>query len=796
MTSAAILPAGEQSLQVGSSKSGCGAVVLGGDHQGLGIVRSLGRHNIPVVVIDDQFSIARFSKYTTRAISVPDLRDEKRTVDTVLEIGRRLSLNGWVLYPTRDETVAAFARYRQILAEVFRVPTPDWSTTQWVWDKRKTYRLAGELNIPTPSTWYLSEVADLDRIGTEPPFVIKPAIKEHFFYDTKAKAWRANSRAELHAMFLQAAALVGQGEVIVQDLIPGDGSQQFAYCAFFKQGRAVGRMVVRRTRQHPLEFGRASTFVETIDLPQIIEPSERFLRAIDYYGLVELEYKLDARTGEYKLLDVNGRTWGYHTLGIGAGVDFPYMIFADQVGDPVAPCQGRVGVKWVRLLTDIPTGILEIAGRRQSLRSYLRSLRGVQVESMFCWEDLRPAIAEIAFLPYLSFKKGLMSSLLPPKPIDAQPRRHASGPKSMGNFGSRSISSESPRLDSKTQLRIREVDPIGDPAWSELVARHPRATIFHTRGWLEALKRTYGYEPLAFTTSSNTEAPSNGLVFCRVSSWLTGHRIVSVPFTDHCEPLVSSVEELGSILGALRDEREGHHWSYIEVRPAEFDLGSSPGLNLSKSFCLHRLDLRPSLDQLFRGFHKDCIRRKIRRAEREGLIHEEGRSQSLLERFYHLIVLTRRRQNVPPQPLSWFRNLVECLGDCLTFHIASRRGEPVAGILTLKHGTTLVYKYGCSDHRFNNLGGTQLIFWQAICEAKRDGLEELDMGRSEWTNRGLLRFKDRWGATRSVLTYWRFGGGSTALASAWNTHAVRWVLGHMPNGLLTTTGNLLYKHLG
>ena len=118
---------------------------------------------------------------------------------------------------------------------------------------------------------------------------------------------------------------------MIQDLIPGDGQQQFAYCAFFKEGKAIGSMVVGRRRQHPPEFGRASTFVETIELAPLEELSERFLRAINYYGLVELEYKLDPRDGQYRLLDVNGRTWGYHTLGFGAGVDFPYMLFADQV---------------------------------------------------------------------------------------------------------------------------------------------------------------------------------------------------------------------------------------------------------------------------------------------------------------------------------------------------------------------------------------------------------------------------------------------------------------------------------
>ncbi len=383
-----------------------GAVIIGGDYQGLGIVRSLGQRKVPICVIDDERSIARFSKYATYSVRVDSLRDEQRTVDHILAIGRRLGLEGWVLYPTREETVAAFARHRPTLRGFFRVPTPDWNTTQWFWDKRNTYRRAQELGIPTPSTWYITDVSELEKIDSDPPFVIKPAIKEHFIYSTKVKAWRANSRAELRELFLRAAQLVGPDEVMIQSMIPGDGNQQFAYGAFFKEGRALGSMVVRRARQHPPDFGRSSTYVETIELPLLEQLSERFLQAINYYGLVEMEYKLDLRDQQYKLLDVNGRTWGYHTLGFGAGVDFPLMLYADQVGELVEPRRGRAGVKWIRLVTDLPTGILEILGGRQNWQLYLQSLLGFDVESVFSWEDPMPGLVELALIPYLAVKRG------------------------------------------------------------------------------------------------------------------------------------------------------------------------------------------------------------------------------------------------------------------------------------------------------------------------------------------------------------------------------------------------------
>jgi predicted ATP-grasp superfamily ATP-dependent carboligase len=390
----------------GGANSTIGAVVVGGDYQGLGIVRSLGLQNIPVCVIDDEHSISRYSRFTTHSITVPDLRDERRTVDIVLETGKRLNLLGWVLYPTREETVAAFARYRSLLTPFFRVPTPQWDTTQWCWDKRKTYSMANELGIPTPQTWYPKTTEELEQITGDPPYAIKPAIKEHFIYATKVKAWRADDRTELRKLFERAVAQVGPGEVMIQELIPGNGTQQFAYCAFFKNRQAIGSMVVRRSRQHPPEFGRASTFVETIDLPILEELSVRFLSAIDYYGLVEMEFKLDHRNGEYKLLDVNGRTWGYHSIGRSAGVDFPYMLFADLMGDPVLPKRAHPGVKWIRLITDVPTTALEILRGRQGWRAYVRSMHRIDVESVFNRNDILPGLMELALFPYLAVKRG------------------------------------------------------------------------------------------------------------------------------------------------------------------------------------------------------------------------------------------------------------------------------------------------------------------------------------------------------------------------------------------------------
>jgi D-aspartate ligase len=384
-----------------------GAVVIGGDHQGLGIARSLGRRGIPVHVIDDETSIARASRFVQHVTRVRELRSPSSLLDALALARRRVGRPGWVIYPTRDENVAAVSANREALQADFRVPTPGMASIRSVWDKRETYRLAGQLSIPIPRTWFPRTETDLAAINMDAPLVVKPAIKEHFFYTTRAKAWRADTRVELAGSFRRAAEIVGDGEVIVQELIPGGGEEQYAYCALFCDGRAIATMTVRRRRQHPSDFGRASTYVETISLPDLAAPSLRFLDAIGYYGLVELEFKRDPRDGAYKLLDVNARTWGYHTLGPAAGVDFPYLMFLDQLGERVDEVHARPGVRWVRLATDLPNAVRDIRSGTLRSRDYLRTLFAVNTEAVFSLRDPLPGLYEIALLPYLAVRRGL-----------------------------------------------------------------------------------------------------------------------------------------------------------------------------------------------------------------------------------------------------------------------------------------------------------------------------------------------------------------------------------------------------
>jgi len=152
--------------------------------------------------------------------------------------------------------------------------------------------------------------------------------------------------------------------------------------------------------------------------------------------------------------------------------------------------------------------------------------------------------------------------------------------------------------------------------------------------------------------------------------------MVSLPFTDHCEPLVEGPEEGKEVLSSLQCTLGREKFKYIELRPLSANLLRETGLQQSNSFCFHALDLHAELGELFGRLQKDSIQRKIRRAEREALLLRGGRSDTLLKKFYRLFVQTRRRHRVPPQPINWFQNVVTCLATGSKFVLLRKRAVP------------------------------------------------------------------------------------------------------------------------
>ena len=345
-------------------------------------------------------------------------------------------------------------------------------------------------------------------------------------------------------------------------------------------------------------------------------------------------------------------------------------------------------------------------------------------------------------------------------------------------------------------MSVHAIDPLTDGRWDRLVEGHAQATAFHEKAWLQALARTYGFRPMALTTASPGQPLADGVAFCHVSSWLTGSRMVSLPFADHCQPLLDHPEQLALFADWLRSECDRRRSKYVELRPLSSIQGIGGDMQATGSYCFHSLDLTPGVERLFRGLHKDSMQRRIRRAEHGGLSYEVGCSRPFVDDFYRLLVITRRRHHLLPQPRKWFHNLAECFAERAQIRLAKKNGVAVGAIFTLRHGSTVIYKYGCSDGKFHSLGIMPFLFWRLIEESKISGAEKIDFGRSDLDHQSLITFKDKFGAQRESITYYRYTRPEGDKAPLFNFSAVYRYLSILPNSALSLAGGLLYRHLG
>ena len=371
-----------------------GAVILGSDYRGLGVAQSLGRRGVPLVLLHERCrGVASFSRYVTKAIRWPD-GDEQAWTEFLLELAGRDGLHGWTLIPTGDGTAALCSRNAADLEQTFCLSVPAWDILRWAHDKRLTHQLAADIGIPFPRTWELAS-SGVDGLDCEYPVIIKPAVKTQVNALTIAKAWRADSAAELHRRYEEASRLMVPSDLLVQELVPGTGEAQLSFAALAVAGRPIATMVSRRTRQWPMDFGRASTFVETVDDQQAAEFGAELIAAMCYTGLIEIEFKRDSRTTELKLLDLNARVWGWHTLGRRTGTDFSWLLWRLLHDDTPRPVSARPGVRWMWLPADIPIAVREILRGRLSIRDYARDFRAPIDFATLALDDPVPGLLEM-----------------------------------------------------------------------------------------------------------------------------------------------------------------------------------------------------------------------------------------------------------------------------------------------------------------------------------------------------------------------------------------------------------------
>jgi D-aspartate ligase len=370
-----------------------GALVIGGDYRALGVVRSLGRRGIPVWVIrsSDDHGLAGTSRFSRRRLIWPDNEEER--LEFLSDLCKREGLDGWTLFPTADATAAVVARGHDELAERFRLTTPQWSTFELAYDKRLTYDMAAKLGVAHPRVFTPRDRDEVSAFSGAFPVVLKPATKPRLNMP-RAKAWLVRDEAELRARYDEIAPLAEPGALMIQELVPGTGGQ-LSMAAVCRAGEPVVSIVAERVRQYPMDFGRSSTYVVTIDDREVEEAGRRILAALRLDGLVEIEFKRDPRDGLCKLLDINIRVWGWHTIGSDAGLDFAHLAWQLANDIPLAPLVVPSGLRWLRLTTDLPTAYHEIVNGRLTIGAYVRTFVSRHQRAVAAIDDPIPAMVEV-----------------------------------------------------------------------------------------------------------------------------------------------------------------------------------------------------------------------------------------------------------------------------------------------------------------------------------------------------------------------------------------------------------------
>jgi hypothetical protein len=343
-------------------------------------------------------------------------------------------------------------------------------------------------------------------------------------------------------------------------------------------------------------------------------------------------------------------------------------------------------------------------------------------------------------------------------------------------------------------VEIEQIDPLVGDTWDQIVTARGDHTVFHRSAWARVLAETYGHQPFYLRISIHgREAALVPLMAVR--SPMTGHRGVSLPFSDFAGPLWTDGQHATSVYSALLDLASAQKWKHLEIRGGLIPpVGAQP----LQTYDSHHLDLSPGTAAILQ--HLDAsVRRAIRKSEASGIQITVARSLTAMDEFYQLHGRTRRRHGLPPQPQRFFRRIAKHLVESGlgTIVLARLADAPVAGAVFLHSAGQAIYKFGASDTEHWPLRPNHGVMWSAIHELIGIGCKELQFGRTSPLDEGLARFKLSWGSVSKPLSYFRHGGQAAAWTAADRppneSHSL--IFGRLPLACNRLAGRLIYPHL-
>ncbi|MCA1201064.1 MULTISPECIES: carboxylate--amine ligase [Priestia] len=368
------------------------AVVLDLSANGLGIIKRLAERNIEIYAFDTEksYRIGK-TKLATCSPCPSPLTEEKELLDVLITLGKKQKHKP-VLYTGADDYVIFISKYREELSNYFLFLFPDHDVIEQVLDKQRAYNLALKHNIPCPKTFIIKSEDDMKTaIETlEFPCILKPVLGHEFRKIINKKAILIQTAEQLQAEY---PTYQQAGDLIVQEIIPGDNSCFYKVATFFDENmNLLAQFSLQKNHQFPAQFGTGAHIVSKT-VPELFDICLPFFKAIHLKGVAMAEFKKDPRDGVYKFIEINPRFWLTHSLTGAAGIDFVYLYYLSMTEQqPIPHLVQKDGVKWIYLVRYYLTYLTKRKQEGMTLRDFLSGFKGEKEWALFSLRDPMPFV--------------------------------------------------------------------------------------------------------------------------------------------------------------------------------------------------------------------------------------------------------------------------------------------------------------------------------------------------------------------------------------------------------------------
>lgn len=372
------------------------ALVLGE----IGLVRSLGEMGIPLLVGSElKENIATRSRYAIDTYIFSEYCS-KKFIDELCELGKYFRKKP-VIFSDDDRALLNISRNRERLEEYYLFLYPEKEVVNSILDKQDFAELSEQHDLPVPESYKAASANDVKNITPHVKFpcIIKP-IQRHYWWGKKfiekvgfyQKAIKCSTLEEFEEMY-EKIAQVNPG-VVIQEYIEGDDNRHYSANLFVNNaGILMGHFIARKRRIYPIKAG-TGTYIETMDNDDVLDISLDVIRKLGLKGLVNIQFKQDSQTGEYKLLEIHARNSLWSLLGAKAGANLSYSYYNYLVNgnENDSPLKANPNVKYFNLPKDIRALQAYRKEGIMTLTEWLHSLKGEKVFAVLSARDIKPAL--------------------------------------------------------------------------------------------------------------------------------------------------------------------------------------------------------------------------------------------------------------------------------------------------------------------------------------------------------------------------------------------------------------------